>query len=82
MSKSETKKDKALSPKKEIRNQVTEQLRNALTGLEEKIGKEEFESRLKKAAKLLCAGIKLKPAKPAKAKPVKKDDTPPGEKPE
>jgi hypothetical protein len=73
MSKSKTKKDKALSPKKEIRNQVTEQLKNALTGLEEKLGKEEFESRIKKAAKMLSAGIKVKPAKPLKTKAVKKE---------
>jgi hypothetical protein len=73
MSKSKSKKDKAPSLKKEIRNQITDQLKNALTGLEEKIGKEEFESRIKKAAKLLSAGIKIKPAKPVKSKPVKKD---------
>jgi hypothetical protein len=74
MSKSKTKKDKAPSPKKEIRNQITEQLKNALTGLEEKLGKKEFESRIKKASKLLSAGIKIKPVKPAKSKPVKKNN--------
>lgn len=82
MSKSKTKKDKAPSPKKEIRNLITDQLKNALTGLEGKLGKEEFESRIKKAAKLLAAGIKLKPAKPAKSKPAKKDSAPPEEKAE
>ena len=74
MSKSNTKKEKAPSPKKELRNQITDQLKKALTGLEEKLGKEEFESRIKKAAKLLTAGIKTKPAKPAKGKPVKKEN--------
>lgn len=82
MPKSKTKKDKALSPKKEIRNQVTEQLKNALTGLEEKLGKEEFDSRIKKAAKMLTAGIKIKTAKPAKIKPVKKEIPVAGEKAE
>jgi hypothetical protein len=75
MSKSKTKKDKAPSPKKEIRNQITDQLKNALASLEEKLGKEEFESRIKKAAKMLSAGIKIKPAKPVKSKPVKKDNS-------
>ena len=82
MSKSKTKKNKTLSQKKEIRNQVTEQLKNALTGLEEKLGKEEFESRIKKAAKMLSAGIKIKPAKPVKIKPVKKEIPASGEKAE
>jgi hypothetical protein len=82
MSKSKTKKDKALSPKKEVRQQITDQLLSALTSLEEKLGKKEFESRIKKAAKLLAAGIKTKPVKPAKSKPVKKDSAPPEEKTE
>jgi hypothetical protein len=82
MSKSKTKKENVPSPKKEIRNQIADQLKNALTGLEEKIGKEEFESRIKKAAKLLSAGIKTKPAKPAKTKPAKKDNPVTGEKSE
>jgi hypothetical protein len=80
MSKSKSKKDNAPSPKKEIRNQVIDQIRNALTGLEEKIGKQEFESRIKKAAKLLTAGIKTKSTKAAKSKPVKKDSSAPEEK--
>jgi hypothetical protein len=74
MSKSKTKKDKAVSPKKEIRGRVTEQLKKALTDLEEKLGKKELETRIKKAAKLLTAGIKVKPAKPAKVKPAKKNE--------
>jgi hypothetical protein len=74
MSKSKSKKDKAPSPKKEFRSKVTEQLKNVLTDLEAKLGKKELENRIKKAARLLTAGIKLKPAKPAKAKPVKKDE--------
>jgi hypothetical protein len=73
MSKSKTKKVKAPSPKKEIRNKITGQLKTALTGLEEKLGKKEFENRVKKAAKLLSAGIKTKTAKPPKTKPAKKE---------
>ncbi|MDP4263979.1 MAG: hypothetical protein Q8941_15735 [Bacteroidota bacterium] len=73
MSKSKTKKDKAPSPKKEMRNQITEQLKNALTGLEEKLGNKEFENRIKKAAKLLSTGIKIKPAKQSKTRPAKKE---------
>jgi len=73
MSKSKTKKDKTPSPKKEFRNQITEQLKNALNGLEQKLGKKEFEARIKKAGKLLAAGIKTKLVKPAKSNPVKKN---------
>ena len=70
------KKVKAPSPKREYRNQVTEQLKTALTGLEEKVGKKDFEARVKKAAKLLTAGIKLKPAKVAKVKKLTKEAVP------
>jgi len=80
MSKSKPKKDKTPSPRKEIRNQITGQLINALPGLEEKLGKKVFESRIKKAVKLLTAGIKTKPAKAAKIKTVKKDTVTPEEK--
>ena len=74
MAKGKTKNGKPLSPKKEFRNQISTQLMNALTGLEEKLEKKELESRVKKAAKLLTAGIKIRPEKPAKAKPAKKEE--------
>jgi hypothetical protein len=77
MSKSKSKKEKAPSPKKEIRSQITDQLKNALTSLEEKLGKKEFEGRIKKAAKMLSAGIKIKPSKPVNTKAVKKDTAAP-----
>jgi len=77
MSKNKIKKDKPLSPKKEFRNQINDQLKNALKGLEEKLGKKEFDGRIKKAAKLLTAGIKTKQVKPVKMKPVKKEIVPP-----
>jgi hypothetical protein len=73
MSKSKPGKDKILSPKKELRHKITGRLLGTLTDLEEKLGKKEFESRIKKAVKLLTAGIKVKVAKPPKAKPGKKD---------
>lgn len=64
-------KTKILSPKKQARLQVITQLQTALPGLEEALGKKEFDSRLKKAAKLLTEGIKIKPAKKVKIKPEK-----------
>ena len=76
MPKDKIKKDKPLSPKKEFRNQINGQLKNALKGLEEKLGKKEFESRIKKATKLLAAGIRTKQAKPVKIKAAKKEIVP------
>ena len=67
MSKVKVKKEKAPSPRKEMRKQIADQLQHALNGsLSEKLGKKEFESRIKKAAKLLSAGIKIKPVKEKK----------------
>jgi hypothetical protein len=63
-------KEKELSPKKQARQQVVAQLQTALPGLAEALGQKEFESRLKKAAKLLTEGIKAKA--PKKTKEVKK----------
>lgn len=75
MSKSKTKKIKPLSAKKQNRMKIIGQLQTALPALAEMLGKKEFESRIKKAAKLLTAGVKIKPAKPAKIKPAGKDKT-------
>lgn len=80
MAKSKEKKVKTPSPKKEIRQQVTDKLRNTLTELEEKLGKKELESRIKKAAKMLTAGIKIKTPKPKKNKPAKDEATASAEK--
>jgi hypothetical protein len=77
MSKDKPKKVKPLSAKKEFRNHIMEQLKTALNGLEEKVGKKELETRIKKATKLLVAGVKLKPAKPAKSKSPKKEEATP-----
>lgn len=65
-------KTKIPSPKKQARLQVIAQLQTALPGLEEALGKKEFDSRLKKAAKLLTEGIKVKPAKKVKIKKPEK----------
>jgi hypothetical protein len=73
MSKEKINKEKLLSPKKLFRNEISSQITNAVTVLEEKLGKKEFEARVKKATKLLTAGIKAKPAKIARARAVKKE---------
>ena len=78
MSKDKAKKDKPLSAKKEFRTHIMERLKTALNGLEEKVGKKELENRIKKATKLLVAGVKLKPAKAPKSKAPKKEDPGPG----
>jgi len=65
-------KTEILSPKKQARLQVIAQLRTALPGLEEALGQKEFDSRLKKVARLLTDGIKLgKTAKKVKIKQEK-----------
>jgi hypothetical protein len=47
--------------KKETRKEISAQLANALSGLKETLGEKKFERRIKKAAKLLTAGIKETP---------------------
>ncbi|RYG39781.1 MAG: hypothetical protein EOO01_28825 [Chitinophagaceae bacterium] len=64
-------KSKIPSPKKQARQQVIAQLQSTLPGLEEALGKKEFNSRLKKAAKILTEGLKAKPAKKVKIKQEK-----------
>jgi hypothetical protein len=72
MAKAKVKKTKAPSFKKVLRQQISDKLRTALTELEEKVSKKDLESRIKKAAKLLTAGVKNKALK-VKAKPVKEE---------
>jgi hypothetical protein len=81
MSKEKEKKEKPVSPKKQIRLQMIGQLQASLPALKVLLGTKEFEVRIKKAAKLLTEGIKIKenkkPAKdklPKKTKVAKKDD--------
>ncbi|MGZ8559358.1 MAG: hypothetical protein ACXWWC_13530 [Chitinophagaceae bacterium] len=70
MAKSKTKATKTISLKKEINQQLTNQLTTTLPGLKEILGEKKFESRIKKAAKLLSNGIKEKATR--KIKEVKK----------
>ncbi len=55
-----TKKDHS---KKSTRKEIGLQLANVLNGLKESLGEKKFERRIKKAAKLLTAGIKTKTSK-------------------
>ena len=50
---------------------VTEQLHTTLTALKVQLGEKKFNKRIKKAAKLLVAGIEKKPVKKVIAKPTK-----------
>jgi len=70
MAKNKSQNGKTISLKKEIYQQLTEQLTTSLPGIKEILGEKKFESRIKKAAKLLSAGIKEKA--PKKTKEVKK----------
>ena len=70
MAKNKLKEGKTISLKKEIYQQITGQLSTSLPGIKEILGEKKFESRIKKAAKLLSEGIKEKA--PKKIKAVKK----------
>jgi len=72
MSHSKTTESKVAPTKKDARKEVSELLANALGNLKETLGTKKFERRIKKAARLLTAGIKTKPVKKekkAKGKP-------------
>ena len=66
MSHSKNTESKVSPTKKDARKEVSEQLANALGNLKETLGAKKFERRIKKAARLLTAGIKTKPAKKEK----------------
>ena len=70
MSNSKKKDPKSISLKKETYQQLSTQLVSTLAWLKELIGEKKFESRIRKAAKLLSDGIKEKA--PEKIKEVKK----------
>ncbi|HKZ67244.1 MAG TPA: hypothetical protein VJ111_12845 [Chitinophagaceae bacterium] len=70
MSKSLKKTTKNISLKKETYQQLSGQLATSLAWLKELIGEKKFESRIKKAARLLSNGIKQKA--PKKIRPEKK----------
>ena len=65
-------KSKKITPHKEARLQIAEQLQISLPGLIELLGQEEFDKRIKKAAKVLAEGIKV-PQKKNKEKTPKKE---------
>ncbi|MBO9562719.1 MAG: hypothetical protein J7621_08100 [Niastella sp.] len=52
--------------KKSARKEISIQLTSALNSLKETLGEKKFERRIKKAARLLTAGIKTKPVKKEK----------------
>ena len=51
---------------------VTDQLHTSLTDLKVQLGEKKFNKRIKKAAKLLVAGVEKKPVKKVITKPAKK----------
>jgi hypothetical protein len=67
---SKEKKNTAASEK--ILKTVAEQLTISLTSLKTQLGDKKFNKRIKKAAKLLVAGIEKKPVKRVIPKPAKK----------
>ena len=61
-------KEQKISAAKQARLQVVEQLQQTLPGLREILGEDEFSKRIKKAAKLLAAGVKSPARKKEKRK--------------
>lgn len=72
-----SKSGKKITVKKEIAEQVSLQLVSSLTGLKELLGEKKFLNRVKKATKLLVAGVKTKATGEKKGK-VKKAKEPGG----
>lgn len=54
---------KPVNEKKSARKEISVQLTSVLNNLKETLGEKKFERRIKKAARLLTAGIKTKPFK-------------------
>lgn len=85
-----SKEKKSTVADEQILKTITEQLTTSLTALKAQLGDKKFNKRIKKAAKLLVAGIEKKPVKkaiptatkkvipkPAKVKILKKKTTKP-----
>ena len=73
MSKTKKKDSKEISPKKQLNQKIADQLSVALNGsLKDILGEKKLKSRVKKAARVLTNGIKVKVA--AKPKAEKKKD--------
>jgi hypothetical protein len=66
MAKTKTAKTKTSSPKKQAQQQIILQLNSALPGLKDTLGEKKFSARVKKAARILSAGIKAKKPKASK----------------
>ncbi|NII28809.1 hypothetical protein HB364_27270 [Pseudoflavitalea sp. X16] len=66
MSTSKNTETQQATSKKSTRKEIGLQLTNVLNGLKDALGQKKFERRIKKAAKLLTAGIKTKPVKKEK----------------
>lgn len=64
------------SPKKELRNEVTRQLEQSLTGLKSLLSEKKFSARLKKAAKVLTEGLEKDKKEPVKKAPSSKKAQP------
>ena len=75
MATAKTNKAKPVSQKKQNLLKVIGQLKENFSQLEELVGKKDFESRTKKAAKILMQGIKIKEPKPKKQR-VQKNENP------
>jgi hypothetical protein len=67
-----SKEKKSTVADEQILKTVTGQLHTSLTALKAQLGEKKFNKRIKKAAKLLVAGIEKKPFKKVIAKPTKK----------
>lgn len=79
MGNKDSKSMRKISSKKKFQQQVFDNLASSLQGLKEILGEKKFESRIRKAAKLLSEGIKEKAPKeikPEKKKVKKKAGTP------
>ena len=66
MSTSKNTEQKNAPTKKSTRKEIGLQLASALNNLKDALGEKKFERRIKKAARLLTAGIKTKPVKKEK----------------
>ena len=58
MEKTKPKNEKKISFKKKLQQQITATLDSSLSGLKDMLGEKKFNSRIRKAAKLLSEGIK------------------------
>lgn len=66
MSTSKSTETKSAPSKKSTRKEIGQKLANVLNSLKDTLGEKKFERRIKKAARLLTAGIKTKPVKKEK----------------